>query len=334
MDVQEFDYELPQELIAQEPLPERDASRLLYLPKDGAKLEHRTVRELPKLLRAGDVLVANDARVIPARLRGRKAGTGGQVELLLVEPLGGADWLALSGSSKPLRPGSEVEVADARIEVVEVRGGGEVVVRLPAEGDALWALLDRAGEVPLPPYLDRAPVAADTERYQTIFARERGAVAAPTAGLHFTPRLVDELRAAGIHLVYITLFVGPGTFLPVRATRTEDHRMHRERYVVPEETARVIAERRGRLVAIGTTALRTLEASGGAAGAGSTDLFITPGYSFRAVEGLFTNFHLPKSTLLMLVSALAGLDRIRSAYAEAVRMRYRFFSYGDAMLIA
>ncbi|HEY2030712.1 MAG TPA: tRNA preQ1(34) S-adenosylmethionine ribosyltransferase-isomerase QueA [Myxococcales bacterium] len=334
MDVQEFDYELPKELIAQEPLPERDASRLLYLPKDGAPLQHRTVRELPALLREGDVLVANDARVIPARLRGRKAGTGGQVELLLFEPLGGADWRALAGASKPLRAGSEVEVAGARIEIVEVRSGGEVVMKLPAEGDALWALLDRAGEVPLPPYLDRAPVAADAERYQTVFARERGAVAAPTAGLHFTPQLIERLRGAGIQFVYITLFVGPGTFLPVRATRTEDHRMHRERYVVPEETARAIASRRGRLIAIGTTALRTLEASSGAAGAGSTDLFITPGYSFRAVDGLFTNFHLPKSTLLMLVSALAGLERIRTAYAEAVRLRYRFFSYGDAMLIA
>jgi S-adenosylmethionine:tRNA ribosyltransferase-isomerase len=334
MDVDEFDYELPQDLIAQEPLPERDASRLLVLPKDGAPLQHRTVRELPQLLRQGDVLVANDARVIPARLRGRKAGTGGQVELLLVEPLGGAEWLALSGSSKPLRAGSEVEVADARIQIVDIRGGGEVVVRLPAEGDALWALLDRAGEVPLPPYLHRAPVAADAERYQTIFARERGAVAAPTAGLHFTPRLIEDLRGAGIHLVYITLFVGPGTFLPVRATRTEDHHMHRERYVVPEETARAIAARRGRLIAVGTTVLRTLEASSGTAGPGSTDLFVTPGYRFRTIDGLFTNFHLPKSTLLMLVSALAGMDRIRAAYAEAVRLRYRFFSYGDAMLIA
>jgi S-adenosylmethionine:tRNA ribosyltransferase-isomerase len=334
MDVAEFDYQLPEELIAQAPLPERDASRLLVLPRSGDPLQHRMVRDLPSLLRAGDLLVANDARVIPARLRGRKAGTGGHVELLLVEPLGGADWLALGGSSKPLREGSEVEVADARIRIVENRGGGELVVRLPAEGDALWALLDRAGEMPLPPYLHRAPEPADTERYQTIFARERGAVAAPTAGLHFTPGLVTALRDAGIHLVYITLFVGPGTFLPVRATRTEEHRMHRERYVVPEETARAIAGRGGRLIAVGTTALRTLEASNGAPGPGSTDLFVTPGYEFRVIDGLFTNFHLPKSTLLMLVSALAGLDRIRAAYAEAVRQRYRFFSYGDAMLIA
>jgi S-adenosylmethionine:tRNA ribosyltransferase-isomerase len=339
MDVADFDYQLPQELIAQAALPERDASRLLFLPKAfGAArapiLEHRTVLDLPTLLRPGDLLVANDARVIPARLRGRKSGTGGQVELLLVEPLGGADWLALGGSSKPFRAGSEVEVQGARISIVENHGGGELVVRLPAEGDALWALLDRVGEVPLPPYVARPPTAADAERYQTVYAKERGAVAAPTAGLHFTPRLMAALESGGIHLVYITLYVGPGTFLPVRASRTEEHKMHRERYVVPEATARALRERKGRVIAVGTTALRTLEASDGAAGPGTTDLFITPGYSFRAVDGLFTNFHLPKSTLLMLVSAFAGMERIRAAYAEAVRMRYRFFSYGDAMLIA
>jgi S-adenosylmethionine:tRNA ribosyltransferase-isomerase len=333
MEVAEFDYQLPPELIAQTPLPERDASRLLVLYKSSAELRHRMVRELPGLLQEGDVLVANDARVIPARLRGRKAGTGGRVELLLVEPLGGADWLALGSSSKPLREGSEIEVLDARVQIVQNRGDGQVVVRLPVEGDALWAMLDRAGEVPLPPYLNRAPAPADAERYQTIFAKERGAVAAPTAGLHFTPQLVRNVEAAGIHLVYITLHVGPGTFLPVRATRTEDHRMHRERYVVPEETAKALRERKGRVIAIGTTALRTLEASNGAAGPGSTDLFITPGYEFKVADGLFTNFHLPKSTLLMLVSALAGTDRIRAAYKTAVEQRYRFFSYGDAMLI-
>jgi S-adenosylmethionine:tRNA ribosyltransferase-isomerase len=333
MEVSEFDYPLPLELIAQEPLPERDGSRLLYVPRGGGEFVHSAVRDLPRFLKAGDVLVANDARVIPARLRGRKEGSGGAVELLLVEPLGGADWLALGRSSKPLREGAFVEVLGARVQIVQNRGGGEVVVRLPLEGDALWKFLDEAGELPLPPYIAHKPDAVDAERYQTIFARERGAVAAPTAGLHFTPRLIEALREAGIDLVYITLHVGPGTFLPVRASRTEDHRMHRERYVVPEETARKLRERRGRCVAVGTTALRTLEASDGAAGPGSTDLFITPGYAFRAADGLFTNFHLPKSTLLMLVSAFAGLERIKAAYGEAVAQRYRFFSYGDAMLI-
>ena len=333
MDLAEFDYQLPEDLIAQGPLPERDASRLLVLPRRSGSIDHRLVRELPGLLAPGDVMVVNDARVIPARLHGRKEGTGGKVELLLVEPLLGADWLALGQASKSLREGARVEVLGSRIEIVQVREGGELVVRLPLEGDALWRFLDEAGELPLPPYIRHAPGPADRERYQTIFARERGAIAAPTAGLHFTPALIEALRGRGVGLAPITLHVGPGTFLPVRAQRVEDHRMHRERYVVPEESARAIA-RAGRVIAVGTTALRTLEASQGRPGSGTTDLFITPGYQFRAVHGLFTNFHLPRSTLLMLVAAFAGLDRTRAAYGEAVARRYRFFSYGDAMLIA
>jgi S-adenosylmethionine:tRNA ribosyltransferase-isomerase len=333
VDLAEFDYQLPEDLIAQGPLPERDASRLLVLPRRSGSMDHRLVRELPGLLAPGDVMVVNDARVIPARLHGRKEGTGGKVELLLVEPLGGADWLALGQASKPLREGARVEVLGSRIEIVQVREGGELVVRLPLEGDALWSFLDEAGELPLPPYIRHAPGPADRERYQTIFARERGAIAAPTAGLHFTPLLIEALRARGVGLAPITLHVGPGTFLPVRAQRVEDHRMHRERYFVPEESARVIA-RAERVIAVGTTALRTLEASLGRPGPGATDLFITPGYQFRAVHGLLTNFHLPRSTLLMLVAAFAGLDRTKAAYSEAVARRYRFFSYGDAMLIA
>ncbi len=333
MDVEEFDYQLPEELIAQEPLPERDASRLLLLPRRSGPVRHARVRDLPDLLRAGDVLVVNDARVIPARLHGRKEGTGGKVELLLVEPLAGGDWLALGQASKPLREGARVEVLGSAIEIVQVREGGELVVRLPVAGDELWSFLDRAGEVPLPPYIRHAPGETDRERYQTVFARQRGAVAAPTAGLHFTPALIEALGARGIAVARITLHVGPGTFLPVRARRVEDHRMHRERYFVPAETAQALA-RAGRVVAVGTTALRTLEASAGRPGPGATDLFITPGYDFQVVDALFTNFHLPKSTLLMLVAAFAGLDRIRAAYREAIAERYRFFSYGDAMLIA
>ena len=327
MDLADFDYELPRELVAQRPLPERDASRLMVVPRSGGPVEHRTVRELPSLLSPGDLLVLNDARVIPARLRGRKAATGGAVELLLVEPLGGQDWLALGQSSKPLRAGAMVEVLGSLVQIVQLRGGGEMVVRLPLEGDALWAFLDRAGEVPLPPYIEHAPGPEDRERYQTVYARERGAVAAPTAGLHFTPELLAQLNVA-----YVTLHVGPGTFLPVRAQRIEDHRMHSERYFVPEATARALQEAR-RVIAVGTTALRTLEASGGRPGPGETDLFISPGYEFRAVQGLFTNFHLPRSTLLMLVSAFAGRERILAAYREAIAQRYRFFSYGDAMVI-
>jgi S-adenosylmethionine:tRNA ribosyltransferase-isomerase len=333
VDLAEFDYELPEDLIAQAPLPERDASQLLVLPRRSGSIDHRLVRELPGLLAPGDVMVVNDARVIPARLHGRKEGTGGKVELLLVEPLLGPDWLALGQASKPLREGARVEVLGSRIEIVQVREGGELVVRLPLEGDALWRFLDEAGELPLPPYIRHAPGPADRERYQTIFARERGAIAAPTAGLHFTPALIEALRARGVGLAPITLHVGPGTFLPVRAQPIENHRMHRERYFVPEESARAIA-RAGRVIAVGTTALRTLEASQGRPGPGTTDLFITPGYQFRAVHGLFTNFHLPRSTLLMLVAAFAGLDRTKAAYGEAVARRYRFFSYGDAMLIA
>jgi S-adenosylmethionine:tRNA ribosyltransferase-isomerase len=337
VDVSSFDFDLPAQLIAQSPLPERDSSRLLLLPRISGQVQHRAVRELPQLLRPGDLLVVNDARVIPARLLGHKVGTGGKAELLLVEPLGGAEWLALGQSSKALREGAEVEVRGGRIQIAQVRGDGEFVVRLPATGDALWEFLDQAGELPLPPYIEHAPAALDRERYQTVFARERGAVAAPTAGLHFTQVLIDQLKRARIGIERITLHVGPGTFLPVRASRTEDHSMHRERYVVPAETAEAYARTRasgGRVVAVGTTALRTLEASLGRPGPGSTDLFITPGYQFRAVDALFTNFHLPRSTLLMLVSALAGLDRILAAYREAVARRYRFFSYGDAMLIA
>jgi S-adenosylmethionine:tRNA ribosyltransferase-isomerase len=332
MEVAAFDYPLPAELIAQEPLPERDASRLLFLPRRDGPLRHRMVRDLPELLRGGDLLVINDARVIPARLRGHKAGTGGKVELLLVEPVGGADWLALGQASKPLREGTEVEVLGARLQIVQNRGGGELVVRLPLEGDALWEFLDRAGEMPLPPYIERPAGQLDRERYQTVFARERGAVAAPTAGLHFTQALLENLKRADIRVEPITLHVGPGTFLPVRAARTEEHHLHRERYFVPERTARALQEAK-RVIAVGTTALRTLEASQGKPGPGSTELFITPGYEFRTASGLFTNFHLPRSTLLMLVAAFARLDRVLAAYREAVERRYRFFSYGDAMLI-
>ena len=333
MDVADFEYELPEELIAQAPLPERDASRLLVLPRRSGHLQHRAIRDLPGLLRAGDLLVVNDARVIPARLHGRKEGSGGKVELLLIEPLAGGDWLALGQASQPLRQGARVEVLGSSIEIVEVRGGGELVVRVPLRGEPLWQFLDEAGELPLPPYIRHAPGPTDRERYQTMFARERGAVAAPTAGLHFTPALIDALRARGIGIDPITLHVGPGTFLPVRTERVEDHRMHRERYFVPDETARAL-DRAKRVIAVGTTALRTLEASGGRPGPGATDLFVKPGYEFRSVDGLLTNFHLPRSTLLMLVAAFAGLDRIKAAYREAIAARYRFFSYGDAMLIA
>jgi S-adenosylmethionine:tRNA ribosyltransferase-isomerase len=360
--VSDFDFDLPQELIAQAPLAERDASRLLCLPRTAGLPEHRMVRDLPGLLREGDVLVVNDARVIPARLRGRKRGSGGKVELLLIEPLAplpgntlapSAEWLALGQASKALKAGQVVEVrgrtAEHALEVVEARGGGELRVRLPASllGDgspeALFDFLEENGELPLPPYIERAPEASDRERYQTLFARVRGAVAAPTAGLHFTEALLGEVRARGAALEKVTLHVGPGTFLPVRSERVEEHAMHRERYEVPQQTVEACAQARakgGRIIAVGTTALRTLEAAWDdeacrlREGPGSTALFCTPGYRFRAVDALFTNFHLPQSTLLMLVSAFAGRERTLAAYREAVERRYRFFSYGDAMFIA
>jgi S-adenosylmethionine:tRNA ribosyltransferase-isomerase len=341
VDVADFDYELPEELIAQAPLPERDASRLLVLPRREGQIQHRSVRDLPALLAPGDLLVANDARVIPARLRGRKQGTGGKVELLLVEPLGGADWLALGQAAKPLRAGQRVEVLGSAIEIVQIREGGELVVRLPIEGDALWSFLDEAGELPLPPYIRHAPGPQDRERYQTVFARERGSVAAPTAGLHFTPQLIARLAARGIETASLVLHVGPGTFRPVEAGDVRQHRVEPERLLIPPETAEAVRrarEERRRVVAVGTTATRALESavetSGGVrAGEGETALVIVPGYRFRLVDALLTNFHLPRSSLLLLASAFAGRERVLAAYAQAVASGYRFYSYGDAMLV-
>jgi S-adenosylmethionine:tRNA ribosyltransferase-isomerase len=344
MRVADFDYELPEELIAQEPLPERDESRLLVLRlgEPGAPPEHRAFRELPDLLAPGDLLVVNDARVVPARIEGRKRGTGGRVDVLVVAPAAGTlnIWRCIAQAAKPIRVGAEIEFTEdltARVAAAE----GEGFYRFEFRGN-LESALERSGQVPLPPYIRRAPRDADRERYQTVFARTPGAVAAPTAGLHFTPRVLDALAARRVGLARVTLFVGPGTFLPVRVDEVERHRMHRERYEVPPEASRACAETRRaerRVVAVGTTALRTLEAAwdeaAGAprAGPGETDLFVYPGYRFRAVDALLTNFHLPRSTLLMLVCAFGGRERVLAAYREAVASGYRFFSYGDAMLL-
>jgi S-adenosylmethionine:tRNA ribosyltransferase-isomerase len=344
----DFDYSLPEELIAQEPLAERDASRLLVVPRDGSALAHGHVRALPSLLRPDDLLVFNDARVIPARLFGRKAQTGGQVELLLVEPLTGRDhetWYCLGQASKGLKRGQQLEFGPKlNGTVVEVASDGALHVQLSLGGDALLAALWEQGEIPLPPYIRHAHVAPPNDpnaaRYQTIFARRPGASAAPTAGLHFTERLLASLDAAGIQRTTVTLFVGPGTFLPVRTEDISQHRMHSERYEIPPEAVVAVAQARqrgGRVIPVGTTSLRALEAAAQSgtlqAGPGATDLFLVPGATFRVADGLLTNFHLPKSTLLMLVAAMAGRDRILEAYRQAVAERYRFFSYGDAMLI-
>jgi len=331
--LREFDYDLPEELIAQEPLAQRDSSRLMVLHRDG-DLEHRRFHDLPEYLEDGDCLVLNDTRVLPARLLGTREGTGGRVELLLVEATGASEWLVLAKPARGLKPGTGVVFPGGlRAKVLRTGAAGERVVSFSGVPDLMEALKD-LGKVPLPPYIRRE--IQDPERYQTVYGCHEGSCAAPTAGLHFTPELLERVRQAGCHVARVTLHVGPGTFQPVRTERVKDHVMHFERYWVPGETARAVNEAK-RVVAVGTTSTRTLEASaqGGrvAAGEGRTDLFIYPGYHFRVVGALVTNFHLPRSTLLMLVAAFAGTGRVMEAYREAVRLRYRFFSFGDAMLI-
>lgn len=342
MQLSDFDYDLPERLIAQEPVSPRDASRLLVLPPVGPP-EHRRFTDLEALLAPGDLLVFNDTKVIPARLVGRKA-TGGKIELLLCEPLEaglGARWRAMGQASKPIRVGTVVELEGLSARVEAVEGEGFYVVLLDREGEALEAALARAGRVPLPPYIRREPGPQDRERYQTIWARAPGSAAAPTAGLHFTERLLARLDARGVRRTSVTLHVGPGTFLPVRGESLEGHRMHPERYDVPPAAAAAIAAcraRGGRVVAVGTTTVRTLESAfdgeGIAAGPGRTSLFIRPAHPFRTVDALVTNFHLPRSTLLVLVCAFGGTGRVLAAYREAVEREYRFFSYGDAMFLA
>jgi len=333
----DFDYELPPERIAQHPAP-RGASRLLVLDREGPE-RHRHVRDLPDLLHSGDLLVINDTRVIPARLFGRRAG-GGQIEILLTGKAEDREWDALVKPGRRARPGTVFTLDEGlTAEVIEKEETGRHRLRF---SEPIEPHLERLGHMPLPPYIQREDEAEDRERYQTVWAKNPGAIAAPTAGLHFTRELLDQLAAAGIEIAEVTLHVGLGTFKPVTAERVEDHRMETERWQVSESAANAIhrtRERGGRVVAIGTTVVRTLEsaalAGGGEvrAGSGATELFITPGFQFRVVDVLLTNFHLPKSTLLMLVSAFAGKERVLAAYKEAIRESYRFYSYGDAMLV-
>ncbi|HXS27144.1 MAG TPA: tRNA preQ1(34) S-adenosylmethionine ribosyltransferase-isomerase QueA [Steroidobacteraceae bacterium] len=334
---EDFRYELPEELIAQTPLAERSASRLLVLDAHAAGPRDTTIRALPELLLPGDLLVLNDTRVVAARLIGRKP-TGGRVEILLERPLEERSALVQLAASKPIRPGLLVQTAGGDIEILE-RREDLWHVRLP---QAALEFFERWGEVPLPPYIHRAPDAADHERYQSIFARESGAVAAPTASLHFDAPLLESLERRGIERAFVTLHVGAGTFQPIRVSDLDSHVMHAERASVSAETCEAIERTRtrgGRIVAVGTTVVRALESAALAAASalapwsGETRLYIRPGFRFRVVEALLTNFHLPESTLLMLVAALAGRERVLAAYAHAVRLRYRFFSYGDAMLV-
>ena len=346
MRLDDFAFDLPRELIADRPAEPRDAARLLVLPSPGGLLDRR-IADLPELLRPGDLLVFNDTKVIPARLVGRRGQA--RVEITLATEAGGGAWRAYAKGARRLRPGDRLVFGgdssggDFAAGIVAKTPEGEVILRFDREGEAFRDALARYGAMPLPPYIKRSRGgdARDRTDYQTIFARAEGAVAAPTAGLHFTPALLDRLAARGISWVTVTLHVGPGTFLPVKTDDPRRHHMHAERGIIDAATAARINAARGsggRIVAVGTTSVRLLEsaaAESGEIGAfdGETRLFILPGYRFRAIDALLTNFHLPRSTLLMLVAALAGLDRIKTAYAHAVAERYRFFSYGDACLI-
>lgn len=350
----DFSYHLPEGRIARYPAARRDESRLLVVPRPGGALEDRHFRDLPDLLRPGDALVVNDSRVFPARLLGAKP-TGASAEVLLLRPLAAAEagelagpvageerlWEALVRPGGKLKPGRVVEVAEGfRVRILDSTPDGGRIVRLEG-GDSAWEMIERHGHVPLPPYLEREDEPLDEERYQTVYARRPGSVAAPTAGLHFTPELLEEIEGMEVAVLPITLHVGIGTFRPVDAERPEEHRLHAERYRLPEESARRLASTRregGRIWAVGTTVARTLETVAGPAGevaaaSGWTELFIHPPYEFRAVDALVTNFHLPRSSLLMLVAAFAGHERTMEAYRHAVEAGYRFYSYGDAMAV-
>lgn len=335
MRLTEFDYELPAELIAQHPTAERAQSRLLHLDASG-KLHDRRILDLPGLVTPQDVVVLNDTRVIKARLFGRKQ-TGGKVEVFVERIVAEREAMALARAGHPLKAGHRLILGDS-VEA-EVLGREEDLFRVRF-AEPVTAVLERCGQVPLPPYIRHPPDARDAERYQTVFAEKPGAVAAPTAGLHFDRALLDAIGARGTAVARVTLHVGAGTFQPIRSDSIEAHRMHAERYTVPAATVTTIEAARargGRVLAIGTTVLRALEsaARGGAlrAASGETDLFIAPGFGFRVVDRLLTNFHLPRSSLLVLVAAFAGLEAIHRAYAHAIAARYRFYSYGDAMLI-
>jgi S-adenosylmethionine:tRNA ribosyltransferase-isomerase len=334
----EFEFDLPESSIARYPADRRDESRLMVLDRQRGTIEHHTFAELPDLVGAGWTMVMNDARVLPARLFGKKVPSGGKVEILLVEEACGARrWRAMAASSKPMRAGQRIDLgAGLEGSIAAVEGDGFVLIDLPEDGREI---AKKIGRIPLPPYLGREAEPLDADRYQTVYSdrHQESSVAAPTAGLHFTPEVLSRLEAGGVRRVAITLDVGPGTFLPVRSESLEDHQMHSERFVVTPDAAEAIesARRERRVLAIGTTVVRTLESMPEriVPGEGRTKLFIRPGFRFEVVDRLLTNFHLPRSTLLMLVSAFAGRERILDAYRIAVREGYRFFSYGDAMLI-
>ena len=335
----DFYFDLPEELIAQTPLEKRDNSRLLHLGKNDGTIEHRHFYDIKDYIRPGDCLVLNDSRVLPARLIGCRP-TGGSVELVLLKDLGGGCWECLSRPGRKTKPGQEIIFGDGELTatVEKVTEGGNRVVKFHYEGVFL-EVLERLGKMPLPPYIKEE--LQDSERYQTVYSRELGSAAAPTAGLHFTNELLQEIKDMGVNVCFVTLHVGLGTFRPVKADDIENHDMHSEFCIVPEETAEILNNTKkngGRVICVGTTSCRTVESFANADGtinptSGWTNIFIYPGYTFKCIDGLITNFHLPESTLIMLVSALAGRENVLHAYEQAVKEKYRFFSFGDAMII-
>ncbi len=348
MHINDFDYELPQRLIAQTPAEKRDFSRLMVVHRDSGEVEHKHFYDILDYLKAGDCLVLNNSKVLPARLYGRKEGTGANIEFLLIKRIEGDIWETMVRPGKRLKPGDAVSFSDDKLFRAVVKDYGEDgtrIVEFEYEGIFLERL-EELGKMPLPPYIDRDNNSEDKDRYQTVYAKNEGSVAAPTAGLHFTPELLEKAKAKGVKLAYVTLHVGIGTFRPVKVENIEEHHMHFEEYFIDEETAGIINDTMkagGRIVSVGTTSTRTVESAAVydeecgkylvKAGQGSTGIFIYPGYEFKIICALITNFHLPKSTLLMLISALYNREDILRVYRIAVEEKYRFFSYGDAMFI-
>lgn len=340
MKTSDFYFDLPQELIAQDPLEDRSSSRLLVLDRESGKTQHRVFRDIIEYLNPGDCLVVNNTKVIPARLYGSKIGTDAKIEVLLLKRRENNVWETLVKPGKKCRVGARISFGEGLLigEVIDVVDEGNRLIRFEYEG-IFEEILDKLGQMPLPPYIHHQ--LKDKNRYQTVYAKHDGSAAAPTAGLHFTPELLEEIKKKGVHIAHVTLHVGLGTFRPVKVEDVTDHHMHSEFYIVEPEQAELInrvKKEGGKIVAVGTTSCRTLESATDEngilkAGSGWTDIFIYPGYSFKMIDRLITNFHLPESTLMMLVSALAGKDKIMAAYEEAVKERYRFFSFGDAMFI-
>lgn len=348
MHINDFDYYLPEELIAQQPTEKRDASRLLVVHRKTGELEHKHFYDIVDYLNPGDCLVMNNSKVIPARLYGTKKSTGAKIEFLLIKRIDGDKWETMVKPGKRVKPGDVISFSDDKLfeaEVLEYSDEGTRIVEFKYEG-IFMERLEELGRMPLPPYIERESEAKDKDRYQTVYAEEEGSVAAPTAGLHFTNEILDKAQEKGVKLAYVTLHVGIGTFRPVKVENIEEHKMHFEEYHVDDETAKLINETKaagGRIIAVGTTSTRTLESAAEfneetgryevKAGGGNTGIFIYPGYEFKIIDSLITNFHLPKSTLVMLVSALYSREGILKAYETAVAEKYRFFSYGDAMFI-